>query len=544
MNRKVLEIVDENYDLPAALVADMEHKGIDVDLTSKILAQFNAGKYDKVEPIKVSNIPMVDGRVILDMTGDITETLDLATAQKNIDGLGLKIDLTQIGTVHRSEITFDKASLTRLGIMLSPVLAYGILNGGSASSYIDYKKNKTFNETLFEICHNEFNILEKISRGKAKGLTPAFINQDGTPGPSFIELKMRALLINILKYQVTLQKRPEVLLPMFQMTSVYNDQEIREAYAEYRKSDLLTELSQETKVDITAVKTGIQPMLAAFSPSSAGKPKTIFTHANGSENSALPMPGGHGQNFIILRNVYRELLANGIQFIYLGNVDNLGFTVDPVGFAIMALRNKQAGFEFAFRTVVDVKGGVLIEDQYHRLNCADIGPAISKTEVLNAEKSGKKILFNCAIGLFNLEYLVKDLDHIIDNLPMRFSDQDKDAGVYSQAEQVTWEIIGMLDDFLIFGVDKYERFLAAKMLLEGLMTSGIGLDNPAYPLDPDPEKDLKAMAVKLNQGLQTKLTSVYGMKQAGGRWIPKTVAELKKEIMEEIGLLFTSALPK
>jgi UDP-N-acetylglucosamine pyrophosphorylase len=535
--------VDKNYDLPTALVADMEQKGIDVKLTCKILGQFNAGKYDNVEPIRVSNIPAVDGRVILDMTGDITEKIDWATAQKNIDRLGLKIDLTQVGTVNESEITFDKAGLTRLGILLSPMLAYGILNGGSASSYIDYKKNKAFNETLFEICHREFDILEKISKGKAKGLTPAFINQDGTPGPSFIELKMRALLIEILKYQITVQKKPEVLLPMFQMTSVYNDQEIREAYTAYRKSDLLAELTQETNVDITAVKTGIQPMLAAYSPSSAGKPKTIFDHAHGKENSSLPMPGGHGQNFIILRQVYQELLDNGIKFIYLGNVDNLGFTIDPAGLAIMALRNKQAGFEFAFRTVVDVKGGVLIEDQYHRLNCADIGPAISKTEVLNAEKSGKKILFNCAIGLFNLEYLMKNLDHIIDNLPLRFSDQDKDAGVYSQAEQVTWEIIGMLDDFLIFGVDKYQRFLAAKMLLEGLMTSGIGLDNPTYPTNPDPEKDLKAMAMKLNSGLQAKLTGIYGMKQLGERWVPKTVAELKKEIMEETGTLFTSVLP-
>jgi UDP-N-acetylglucosamine pyrophosphorylase len=477
------------------------------------------------------------------MTGEITEKIDLTTAQKNIDRLGLSLDLSRIGTVDGAEITFDQAALTRLGIMLYPVLAYGILNGGSASSYIDYKKNKSFHETLFEICHHEFEILEKISKGKPKGLTPAYINQDGTPGPSFIELKMRALLIEILKYQIILGEHPKVLLPMFQMTSVYNNKEIQEEYLEYAKNDLLAELSQETGTRITAVKTGIQPMLAAYSPSNAGKPKTIFTRAYGRENSALPMPGGHGQNFIIMRQVYQELVDSGIKYIYLGNVDNLGFTVDPAGLAIMALQNKQAGFEFAFRTVVDVKGGVLIEDQYHRLNCADIGPAISKTEVLQAEKSGKKILFNCAIGLFDLEYLVKNLDHIIDNLPMRFSDQDKDAGVYSQAEQVTWEIIGMLDDFLIFGVDKYERFLAAKMLLEGLMTSGIGLDNPAYPKDPDPEKDLKTMAIKLNQGLQAKLSGVFGMKQTGGRWVPKTIAELKKDIMEETGVLFTSALP-
>jgi UDP-N-acetylglucosamine pyrophosphorylase len=527
-------VITENYPkLNPALVEDMKQKGIDVDLTLKILDQFNAGKYDHVEPIKVRDIPEVDGRVILDITGNINLKLDYNAAQKNINGLGLRIDLAKLGTVRGSEIVFDKIALQRLGVLLYPVLAYGILNGGSASSYIDYKKNKAFHETLFEICQKEFMILERISKGKAKGVTPAFINQDGTPGPSFIELKMRALLIEILRYQNLVSVKPKILLPMFQMTSVYNDREIREAYETYRESELLVELAQETGVKITEVRTGIQPMLAAFSAGKA-KPKTIFDKAFDKENCALPMPGGHGQNFIILREVYQDLLARGVKFIYLGNVDNLGFTVDPVSLALMALQNKQAGFEFAFRTAVDVKGGVLIEDQRGRLNCADIGPAISKAEVLEAEKSGKKILFNCAIGLFNLEYLVKNLDYIIENLPMRFSDQDKDAGVYSQAEQVTWEIIGMLDDFLIFGVDKYSRFLAAKMLIEGLMTSGIGLDDLTYPTDPNPEKDLKNLAQKLNNGLQAKLSAVYGMKQAGGHWIPKTVDELKQEFKEGI----------
>jgi UDP-N-acetylglucosamine pyrophosphorylase len=526
----VAAIETMNAGLSRALVENMKEKGIDVELTQKILDQFNAGKYDRVEPIKVTGIPELDGLVILDMTGAITEELDLVVAQKNIDRLGLSIDLTKIGRVSAEKISFDKNALTRLGIMLYPVLAYGILNGGSASSYIDYKKNKSFNETLFTICQKEFGILEKISKGKAKGLTPAFINHDGTPGPSFIELKMRALLIDILKYQATNPGQKKSILPMFQMTSVFNDQEVQTAYREYRESDLLKELSRATGVRITQVKTGVQSMLAAFSPSSAGKPKTVFSTAFGKENNALAMPGGHGQNFAILRRVYQELLAAGIKFVYLGNVDNLGFTVDPVSFAVMALRNKQAGFEFAFRTVVDVKGGILVLDQHRRLYCADIGPAISKTEVLNAEKTGKNILFNCAIGLFNLEYIVANLDRIIENLPVRFSDQDKDAGVYSQAEQVTWEIIGMLDDFLVFGVDKYERFLAAKMLLEGLMTSGVGLDDPAFPADPDPEKNLKETARKLHNGLQNKLATVYGLKLAGGRWVPKTVAQLLEEI--------------
>ena len=112
---------------------------------------------------------------------------------------------------------------------------------------------------------------------------------------------------------------------------------------------------------------------------------------------------------------------------------------------------------------------------------------------------------------------------------MRFADQDKDAGRYSQAEQVTWEIIGMLDDFFIFGVSKYDRFLAAKLLLDCLMTSGIGLNDPSYPTDPNPAVDLRRIAAELNAGLVRKLSTVYGMKLVSGRWEPKTAVELVAE---------------
>lgn len=242
------------------------------------------------------------------------------------------------------------------------------------------------------------------------------------------------------------------------------------------------------------------------------------------------MPGGHGQNFTILRACYQELLEQGIRLVYLGNVDNLGYTVNPVTIALLALQGKEAGFEFAFRTVVDTKGGILIIDQQNRLNCADLGVAISPAEVATIEEEGERILFNCATGLFNLEYLVANLDRIINNLPVRFSDQDKDAGRYSQAEQVTWEIIGMLDDFYIFGVDKYERFLAAKLIMETLMASGLKLHDSRFPEEKDPKKDLKFVATQLHEGLQHKLSTVYGMKKIDGAWQPKSIAELKREM--------------
>ena len=55
----------------------------------------------------------------------------------------------------------------------------------------------------------------------------------------------------------------------------------------------------------------------------------------------------------------------------------------------MALSGREAGFEFSFKTPVDIKGGILIRDTRGRLNCGDIGPAISKEQVARAENAGK-----------------------------------------------------------------------------------------------------------------------------------------------------------
>ena len=67
--------------------------------------------------------------------------------------------------------------------------------------------------------------------------------------------------------------------------------------------------------------------------------------------------------------------------------------------------------------------------------------------MLAAEKRGSRSSSTAlpASLTWNIWWLTKSDQQ---NLPVRFSDQDKDAGRYSQAEQVTWEIIGMLEDFI------------------------------------------------------------------------------------------------
>ena len=147
---------------------------------------------------------------------------------------------------------------------------------------------------------------------------------------------------------------------------------------------------------------------------------------------------------------------------------------------------------------------------------ADIGPAIPFAEVERLESEGFPILFNCATGLFDLDWLVPRIEGLGRELPVRFTDQDKDAGRYSQAEQVTWEVAGLLPSFLSFAVDKYDRFIAAKLLVETLLTSGAA---PETALSAQ----LAATSRRLREGLVAKLSGPCALVLDGRRWVPREI---------------------
>ncbi len=492
--------------LDEAVIRDMRSKSIDVELTQRILDRYNSGDLADQSAVVVTEIPKIDGRQVLDMRDSYALSMPRARLRSRLTDLGLDPGLADLYTDDTAHLRKDQ--LTDIGKRLFSVTALGVLNGGSATSYADSKKNTKLNKDLLDLLHGPFNRLSEAASGRPKGLTPAYLNPDGSFGASFLELRMRNLALSG--------------IPMFQMTSRMTDKALSKAYSEYASGAVVGTAIQETGFDITHVRSAMQPLIAAYTHSSNevdGK-KSVFSSAYGHDGETLPLPGGHGQNFSVLKDVYESLLDEGKRFVYLGNVDNIGFTPDPGTLAYFALSDRSAAFEFTFRTPVDIKGGILVHDANGRLNCGDIGPAIDEESVLAAEASGKKILFNCATGLFDLQKLVSDLDRIIRDLPTRFSDQDKDAGRYSQAEQVTWEVLGILNDFLIFGVDKYRRFLSAKVLLETLMTSGTMLESPDYPTSDDVAKDTKTAAQRLHHGFEQLMREEYRMEIVDGRWVP------------------------
>lgn len=464
---------------PSELQEMMRQSGIDPRRSQEILDLCNDPNYVPPESVQPQEIPGIDGTTIIDRSALEDFSITNEQYRRQLSDLAPEIDAKRYGTVNESGLrTLTRKELETIGVLLYPYLSYGVLNGGSASSYVDHTKNESFDPELFALYRETFEKIAPICEGKPKGITPAFILPDGSLGPSFLELKFRMLLLEEERYlQIAQQEgvQPPAGLspvrPFFQMTSGTTTAPLAEAYTRYHDSPLLRDFANTPA--LLSPLSAEQPRIAAMTHRGDGKPLRFFTHHLDGKPTPLGFPGGHGQNFLVLREIYQSLWDQGKRFVYLGNVDNLGFTVDPVSLALVALTGGDGGFDFAFRTPVDVKGGILVRDQKGRLNCADIGPAISREEMLRYEQEGTPILFNCATGLFNLTTLTNQNDTIVRQLPLRISDQEKDIGRYSQAEQVTWEVIALLETPLILGINKYQRFLAAKMLVETLLTSGL-----------------------------------------------------------------------
>ena len=497
----------------------MKSKNVDIDLALSIIDRLNRNEYSD-EPVSVGSIPTPEDSAIVDCSGEISFSVKKSRAIAVLRNLGVAINPADFGHIAGKELFFDNNGLKNLGIQLATLLSYGVLNGGSATSYADTVKNRAFSPALYDFYQELFNNFSDSLVGMPKGLTPAFIQPDGTAGPAFMELKMRGLLSGGLREperaKLSGLKHLVPYLPIFQMTSMSNDSQIASAYLKYRDSTLLAGLNGTGTGDVTVAETAVQPLITAYRKSEEGW--AVFSDAFGEQHSVLPLPGGHGQCFVTLKPIFERLRAAGKRFVLLGNVDNLGNMPKPEHLAVMALSGTPAGFEFAYRTPVDVKGGVLVRDQAGKLTCADIGPAIRQEDVLEAEKQGAKILFNCATGFFSLDYLMDNIDRITSSIPLRVSKQEKDAGIYHQAEQITWEVISLLDDPVIFGVRKNERFLAAKLFIENLLTSGIGLDDSEMPAQPE----ITETARLLNDGLKVLLDSTYGLQLQENRWVPKT----------------------
>ena len=498
----------------------LERYGIDWKTTLYHLDRFNKGLLPPLPQVD-QTIPQIDGNQIIDRANLPVLTIHKQNLRRMLDDLSISDPgLNRWIALQPDPIVFTNPEYVNFGLLLTPWVSYGVLNGGMATSYCDKKKNQGANPHFFAASRDAFETFAPEIQGKPKALAPAYYNQDSTPGENFLFLKTLAALQIAKKRQALLtnlgiEKQSDStlvpLFPFFQMTSDGTDEAIQQGLEVVNADKKLLNLATAVGINLGPWLTEIQPLIAAYTDHPTNK--DIFLSAWGNPVTPLGLPGGHGQNFQVLAPVYQHLYDLGKRFVYLSNIDNIGATPDPGALGYLFLKKSDGAFDFSFKTKVDTKGGILVRTTEGKLTCGDIGPAIAPEQVEHAVQSGGSILFNCATGLFRLDRLIENLPTIIDSLPVRFSNQSKDAGNYSQAEQVTWEVISLLDNPIILGVNKFERFLAAKMITDSFVTSGI-CDLHHTELDPDEIE----LAKHLQHGLEQSLMNQYGLKKQGSRW--------------------------
>lgn len=526
--------MNKTVPLHPALVADLEKQGADINRTLQILSLLSDTEH-QIEAQSSVKLPKEGDPRITDLESLRGLEMDAATTETFFTRYSIPRTILDKIQQRGTRLYFSREVLYILGIYLFPYTAYGVLNGGSATTYGDIKKNQALSPSAFELFKEDFLVQAEQCKNNPKGITSAYFEADGTGGPSFLLLKMRSLLIHALEYRLLTGDYSKPVLPFFQMTSDSTDAKLREAYKEYRNDPLLRDLIAETRTDPTEVLSEKQGLIGALTHSSEGLPRKIFDRAYGIPNRGLALPGGHGENFRVLAPVYRKLHSQGIRFVYLGNVDNSGYTIDPIALAYFALKSHseaaEAGFEFSWRTPVDVKGGLLVEEASGHLTVGEIGQRISSDTVRTEEAKGAHVLFNCATGLFSLDYLIENLDSIPNMLPIRLSDQDKEAGRYAQAEQISWEVLGLMKKPQIFAVRKQRRFLAAKMLMETYLASP---QSAIIDQNPGVEAPIQETSRLLRTGLQDLLRNEYGFSLEAGCSKALSADSLKEEIRRRI----------
>jgi len=506
-----------------SLIIKLMHAGISTSATEALLARLNRapGSSSTVRAGASYTIPSFDGKRIIDgRPRTLAYSISQQQAVARLSHLIPSVDWTALVPGSGS---LNADQLSAIGKKLLPLLSFGLLNGGAATSYADATKNREAYPDYFSVVQTLFNEQAPAIGGKPKALSPACYTKAGEPGPSFMDLKLLGIVIAAIRYleqhQTAIGTAHQQLLPglpWIQMVNPVGAPLISGALSSFADSPAgklsFTLLAEKTSPEFAKKfiaklcdpLTAVQELLPALALPESDGTYHCFDKAFGETGRVLGLPGGHGMVYATMSTIFKQLYAQGKRFVYLGNIDNLGFFPDPKALAVAALSACDGLFEFSLKTTMDTKGGILVQDEQGQVTCTDIGMAISKSEVKAFEDKGLPILFNCATGLFNLEYLVNNAQNIEQNLPLRVSTQHKDAGHYCQAELSAWEIIGIMKHPVIFGVEKSERFIPAKILLDTFATSLIKMDETN-------DTTLQTLSRGLHEGMRTVLKQAYGL---------------------------------
>ena len=169
------------------LDATMRQAGIDVAASQLMLDRLNAGDGQPATGALELSIPSFDGQTVLDGRGN---ALRLRLARSTVPD---RLRPLLPGNAVAEWIDLDAQALTKIGSALLPELAFGLLNGGAATSFVDITRNQAAYPDYFPLVVDLFESQGQPLVGKPKALAPAYFHADGRPGKTFLELKILAL---------------------------------------------------------------------------------------------------------------------------------------------------------------------------------------------------------------------------------------------------------------------------------------------------------------------------------------------------------------
>ncbi|HOT60324.1 MAG TPA: hypothetical protein PLJ83_11745, partial [Spirochaetales bacterium] len=160
----------ESKNLNPELIRAMKEKKIDIDATLALLNTINSTQIDEKPAIQFTGLPNIDGKVIVNCKN--LDFFDAPEARAK-EILALTNLPETLATSKTNGIwRFERQALIRIGTALFAFTAYGVLNGGSATSYGDVKKNASINADVFNAIKPIFDTLAPLCKDKPKGITP------------------------------------------------------------------------------------------------------------------------------------------------------------------------------------------------------------------------------------------------------------------------------------------------------------------------------------------------------------------------------------
>jgi UTP--glucose-1-phosphate uridylyltransferase len=276
--------------------------------------------------------------------------------------------------------------------------------------------------------------------------------------------------------------------------------------------------------------------------------------AKGKTDNAGWYPPGHGDIFAAFSNSGKldELIAKGVEYVFIANADNLGATVDLKILSHLVKNGNEYAMEVTPKTLADVKGGTLIayEGRVQLLEIAQV----SDEHVGEFKSIDKFKIFNTN----NMWVSLKAIKRLVaaDALKMEIIPNPKEVdGVkVLQLETAAGAAIRFFDKAIGVNVPR-SRFLPVKATSDLLLVQsdlytvdeGSVLRNPARKIPENPSVDLSSEFKKVGNFLKRfktipSIIDLVALKVTGDVWFGKDIVlkvKLKMSLTVDLILCFS-----